>query len=286
MARTSTKKTVKSPSEFDIITSKLDMMSGRQLLFEKFVRENVRPDIMEKLDLLLSANSQNKEVVREQWVPQKGDYVRTINPPLIGRVVYAKVDGFNSFRIAHASGEGHWPAEWMFAATPEEISHHKEQIQWGSITELQEGDACECTPEQQKELEGLARSGGMAVLNDEPEYANQSAPNIRWDRWCRRGPFLIHTAPPDKCELNEGPNWLPFPEFKRRLEGTIAKKKAEEQARPLEFGDRAAHGAWDDLRVSVPWPDSNDRYELVRKQADGEIKFFDLRRSEFTVLIP
>ncbi len=159
-------------------------------------------------------------------------------------------------------------------ATSEEIAEHKRKEEESKVTELQEGDGCECSREESDELVALTKDAGL------PSFVSKGHPIPLW--WqgqlnsTTKGHFTIKQL-------------LPFAEFKRRLLGTIARLKSEaeakEMAMPLDFGTRVEFDDGREMRVACPWPSKlTGKYSLVDKDGDGNPRFYTVERHRFTVI--
>lgn len=102
--------------------------------------------------------------------------------------------------------------------------------------------------------------------------------------------MLIETVDPEDYSKKVEPlNWLPFDEFKRRLLGTIARMKAEAEARelamPLEFGTRVKVKGREEenWRIACDEP-TDDGYWRLAPPKCGNLNTMTAKRSEFTII--
>jgi hypothetical protein len=223
------KTTPKKPSQLDRIEN----------LLHDLARENA--SIVSKLNLLALKGSEIGEK-EEPWVPVVGQP--------------ARCDGLIFVVEDHKRTVGEWwmidstwrPTHHLSKPSPAEVQKYEEQVkaqELAKVDELQEGDACRTSYEEVREVIDLSAptfdtGKGHTILAGHPY--------LLWFNG------KIKQARPDTDRAIE---WLPFPEFRRRLEGTISKRKAQEQEAKI------AH--W--RRTTLKWPQFvkyQDREAIVR----------------------
>jgi len=306
----SPKRSARKPSQLDRINEQIakSMNAVHQDMvdrFEAFNRRTIRIEtrckqmeerllddirqVERKLDLLLSANKLKAKVnaIKEPgvWVPEVGDLVFITRPAnngekdLVGTVatvtIYFESDG--SIGVAESMFWFHSTSFRRPSAA--EIAAHQEQEKWKGITELQTGDACDTTGVQQAELFGLwiGPTSTPAPSSTRMWYYKTS----KEEKLCGL------SLKPGEEKGSDVRQWLPFPEFKRRLLGTIEAKRREEEARPLEFGTPVKLMG-KEYRIACNAPDANGYYLLTQDEIAPYTGFKtrECRRREFTVVQP
>lgn len=205
--------------------------------------EAVRTDmkaVHAKLDLLLKGSDFMKEIgeKEEPWVPKVEDHVRYKNDTgvtKLGHGILKEVRTPTSWtgRVPctvdfEACGPNTYWITDLRPATPAEVQKYEEQVkaqEWAKVDELQDWDACECTKSEQADLWAMGSTFAY--------HANSNSLNLRWDPDYGRTK-LVKTSRPDQFSPKHPLNWIPVAEFRRRLEGTIAKRKAQEQEAKIE----------------------------------------------------
>lgn len=242
--------------------------------FRKFAT-SLLLDIKDRLTALEQAAKPTDPPPAEKWVPKVGDYIH--NGCGVRRVRSVDCDAFTTVRLDMPDGSqicGDWMLSGCRPLSEAEIAEHKRKEEESKVTELQEGDGCECSREESDELVALTKDAGL------PSFVSKGHPIPLW--WqgqlnsTTKGHFTIKQL-------------LPFAEFKRRLLGTIARLKSEaeakEMAMPLDFGTRVEFDDGREMRVACPWPSKlTGKYSLVDKDGDGNPRFYTVERHRFTVI--
>jgi len=105
----------------------------------------------------------------------------------------------------------------------------------------------------------------------------------RFLHWRPRSNTLAWASERQRSSAEHPANYYPFPEFKRRLLGTIEAKRREEEARPLEFGTRVQYGKADH---AVWLGTDGSLHDIAFPNGTGSWKTAVCKRSEFVVQPP
>jgi hypothetical protein len=184
--------------------------------------------------------------------PKEGDYVRVVKVQndSLGKVLTVK-----QVRCQHLG----WLLSndcWYAKANLEKLSEAEIAAHLAAeapqVDELQNDDACETTSEQRDEVQSVCVSAGIEFDDDIEQRASCS--NVLWNA------SRILTIQ-DKSDWLER-NWIPFPEFRRRLLGTIARRKEAQRAeklKALQFGVRVKAKRGE----GVYWKKVNDEWHDI-----------------------
>lgn len=215
------------------------------------------------------------------WVPKVGDLAIIKDNSIIGAGVISEDRLKMGWRIDFPGGNYRLVGRsCVVKPTEAEIAAYRQEQEWVKKTELEEGDACETSLEQRGELIMIASDASLAV--DKGDHFR--SPNL-W--WHTERPCLQHCVP--KKDATAVNNWLPFPEFKRRLLGTIARLKKEAEEREasvvLTFGMEVWHRQWSDRVYRYAAIDPTEILSRHWVVSDSG-KLVNLDRSEFTTIKP
>jgi len=208
----------------------------------------------------------------EAWVPKVGDYITVLDSHPCQRYhgktflvdEMALEDGHAYWGGVGANCGGAKPNDYR-RPTEAEIAEHRREEEWAKIDCLQEEDGGTYTAHQINEVSDMLKKSGIPA----------------WEKTCEEWQvgwmpdyvlFPLQAMPPK--------NKLPFPEFKRRLQGTIAKK--EEESKPLAFGTPVKYRDRDGLYL-YPDPQGSHRIALKGTPDQSACIVFAML-SEFTVI--
>lgn len=276
----------KKPSQLDRIEKVLTQVHGQNIALRKFVDAILDESRAHHKDHTMPiplpyTTSEAPPPTPESWVPKVDQMVVVIPATLEylkqGEVCHVKLIDANGDAwvqsTAPSYGDGHWcvAVEDIRPATPEEITRYEQE----QVTELQEGDACEVTPEQRAQIYALLSDAGAGKCYDRD--ANPSDRALVW-RGYAQGPMQSHRYTgtirilPYRC--------LPFDLFLKRARGTAARLKQEaeeaEAKKPIAFGTRVMTPRGEGLY----WLHNSNGTHAVT-YANGSASY---SRSEFTIL--
>lgn len=287
MSKTDPKTPKKPPYSAKNEIARLWTQSKMQRETNKIHRERLEKQMSALHDRLTALESRSAPA--EEW-PKVGDWVVVTGPAgIMGTDTFrGKVGRIKRFETVHSVSAWYIPEvdAWfdianIRPATPAEIASHKakeeqraKEAEWAKYDVLQEGDACLTDKDQFAELVNLAKPLDCIL---EPHWGSALI-EYRKERDWRHG-----------YKPTPGQNLLPFAEFLRRLQGTIAKLREEERANEMakvpEFGTRVkCHDKEWNVACYGPDPRHGNRYMLVRRDdKDGGISTWPTR-DQFTIL--
>ncbi len=287
------KTTTKKPSQLDRIDKRcrtIDVQTTKHLVelrtklgaMDAFVSTTLPAMFKEfrtmesKLDLLLKGSDFMKEIgeKEEPWVPVVGQP--------------ARCDGLIFLVEDHKRTVGEWwmidstwrPTHHLSKPSPAEVQKYEEQVkaqEWAKVDELQDWDACECTKSEQADLWAMGSTFAY--------HATSDSLNLRWDPDYGRTK-LVKTSRPDQFSPKHPLNWIPVAEFRRRLEGTISKRKAQEQEAKiakLKFGTRVEYEDDRGWKVAMDKPTPDGLYVIVK---EGHARMAWAKASQLTLIDP
>ena len=263
-------------------------------------------------ETMQDAMEESRSAPAEEWVPKAGDYVtpaigmdtmdepyRVHNPWEVGEV---KEVGANALVKWPSKPVAHWYSYELNArikpATDAEIADHKAkeeqralEAEWKKYDVLQVQDACHVAPHEAAELLCLAKPIKGLMRHDYspmPEWAKLAT----FDD----GNCFGFGSVPDTYDAGKHWTIIPFAEFLRRLQGTIAKRaeeeRAKELAKPLDYGTHVKLSS--DVNTGAPFkytwrvacPVENGRGQicLVSTPIDAVPTYVHLKRHEFTII--
>jgi hypothetical protein len=236
-------------------------------LKSKITTLNAYEQMMEAMEeSSLPAPPAEPQQAAEDWKPKVGEL--------------AVYDGICGKVDAHSINVGDWwsifgrwvPTRKLSEPSEAEIAEHRPMEEWAKIAELQQNDWTPTTDG----LIALITKHKAWLSGDSKKYAGLT---VDTSSGTIQGWEYMGGKPHSANELSED-------EFKRRLQGTIAKKEEErlkaEESKPLAFGMpvkvRNSGADWLYLRKSTSASD-DDRHLLAHE--DGVTM---MKRSEFTVI--
>jgi len=169
-------------------------------------------------DMVVPSYNNNEVIGVNGWNIQHGSVVKVLS----ATPTHVVVTG-NKYEWFHRS---------FRSATSDEIEAYEQKLkeaEWAKVTELQNRDTCATSALEFSELVTIAKQDPACIL--EPNWGSK--------RITYESNYWIHFTHGGKPHSDD--NDLPVAEFKRRLLGTIARLKAEAQAKEdakLVFGAR------------------------------------------------
>jgi len=296
------KTTPKKPGQLDRIDSTLQAIERRGIEQGKVLDSICRSLALDMGDRLIKAHTdmlhriqdntslllKGSEIGEKEEPWMVGDLV-TVSPyvsygPIQGKTMPIRdIDAVQSGFIGMTMPDGSrcsTRAENITRATPAEVQKYEEQVkaqEWAKVDELQDWDACECTKSEQADLWAM----GSAFAY----HSNSNSLNLRWDPDYGRTK-LVKTSRPDQFSPKHPLNWIPVAEFRRRLEGTISKRKAQEQEAKiakLKFGTRVEYEDDRGWKVAMDKPTPDGSYVIVK---EGHARMAWAKSSQLTLIDP
>ena len=220
----------------------------------------------------------------EKWVPKVGDWANWRGKTECGPHQVEKVGPGETLEMKDLPFLYNW-CEWT-PLSKAEIAEHKRREEWAKITELQHGDACECSYEECCALMKMATDAGMngCIVSGGAigMWMYSHGDGISISDFIIKGDAITTT--------------LPRKEWERRLSGTIARLKAEAEAKelamPLEFGMRVkvtgsggvAFSKDGSLTADGLWIGERDGLHLIGWSGPDGPGTWNCKRPEFTTI--
>ena len=241
--------------------------------------EAVRTDmkaVHAKLDLLLKGSDFMKEIgEKEDPTFRVGDWVisDSHNTAILKHGVPYKVKGIVPrglvFDIGDHKDISYGDANFR-VATPAEVQKYEEQVkaqEWAKVDELQNGD---CFINSQLNRAAIHEQG-LAIQS---EHLSAAFDCLNWTGY----EFVLHN--------NRLAEMKSTAELRRRLEGTIAKRKAQGQEAKkakLKFGTRVEYEDDRGWKVAMDKPTPDGLYVIVK---DGHARMAWAKDSQLTLIDP